>query len=68
MLDKKGAKIYSRLCREKKQRKKNKKLKKMRSLLDKGVPREKLKIRNLELFKDGVKVEIEANSTLSRKI
>ena len=32
--------------------------KKGRELLDAGVPKDKLKIRNLELFNDGVKVEL----------
>ena len=39
--------------------KENEILKKRRQLLDEGVPREKLKIRNLELFNDGVKVTID---------
>ena len=36
------------------------------SLLDDGVPKEKLKIRNLELLNVGAKVEIEANPNSSR--
>ena len=39
--------------------KENEILKKRRQLLDEGVPRKKLKIRNLELFNDGVKVTID---------
>ena len=33
-------------------------LKKRRQLLDAGVPKVKLKVRNLQLFNDGVKVEL----------
>ena len=36
--------------------KENQMLKKRRELLDGGVPKEKLKILNLELYSDGVKV------------
>ena len=39
--------------------KENKMLKKRRELLDGGVPREKLIIRNLELYNDGVKVQLD---------
>ena len=35
-------------------------LKKRRELLDEGVPREKLKICNFEIFKDGKKVAMDA--------
>ena len=41
--------------------KENQVLKKRRELLDEGVPREKLKIRNFELFNDGKKVAMDAN-------
>ena len=40
--------------------KENQVLKKRRELLDEGVPREKLKIRNFELFNDGKKVAMDA--------
>ena len=40
-------------------------LKKKRELLTEGVPRDKLKIRNLELFNDGAKVEIASVETKS---
>ena len=40
-------------------------LKKRRELLTEGVPRDKLKIRNLELFNDGAKVEIASVETKS---
>ena len=39
--------------------KENQVLKKRRELLDEGVPREKLKIRNFELFNDGKKVAMD---------
>ena len=38
--------------------KENQMLKKQRELLDGGVPKEKLKVRNLELYNDGVKVQL----------
>lgn len=38
--------------------KENQVLKRRRELLEEGVPREKLKIKNLELFNDGTKVDI----------
>ena len=41
-------------------RKENLCLKRRRELLDEGVPKEKIKIRNFELFKDGKKEMIEA--------
>ena len=41
-------------------------LKKRRQLLDQGVPREKLRIRNLELFNDGKKVHLESEKTESK--
>ena len=37
-------------------------LKKRRELLDGGVPKEKLKIRNLELYNDGVKVQMDVQN------
>ena len=40
--------------------KENQVLKKRRELPDEGVPREKLKIRNFELFKDGKNVAMDA--------
>ena len=40
-------------------------LKKRRELLTEGVPRDTLKIRNLELFNDGAKVEIASVETKS---
>ena len=38
--------------------KENQILKKRRELITEGVPKEKLRIRNLELFNDNVKVEL----------
>ena len=43
-------------------RKENQMLKKRRELLDGGVPKEKLKIRNLELYNDGVKVQLDIHN------
>ena len=40
----------------------NKMLKKRRELLDGGVPREKLKIRNLEIYNDGLKVQLDVQN------
>ena len=37
-------------------------LKRRREMLEEGVPREKLKIRNLELFHDGAKVQLNQTS------
>ena len=42
--------------------KENQMLKKRRELLDGGVPKEKLKIRNLELYNDGVKVQLDVQN------
>ena len=42
--------------------KENQMLKKRTELLDGGVPKEKLKIRNLELYNDGVKVQLDVQN------
>ena len=42
--------------------KENQMLKKRRELLDGGVPTEKLKIRNLELYNDEVKVQLDVQN------
>ena len=42
--------------------KENQMLKKQRELLDGGVPKEKLKIRNHELYNDGVKVQLDVQN------
>ena len=46
--------------------KKNQVLKERRELLEEGVPREKIKNRNFELFNDGKKIEIDSTSTSPR--
>ena len=45
---------------------KNQVLKERRELLEEGVPREKLKNRNFELFNDGKKIEIDSTSPSPR--
>ena len=45
--------------------KENQILKRRRELLDEGIPREKLKIRNLELFNDGVKIKFADRTQLT---
>ena len=57
MLKQKGAFILPALSKED-ALKENLILERRRELLDQGVPAEKLKIRNLELFKEGQKVKI----------
>ena len=42
--------------------KENQMLKKRRELLDGGIPKEKLKIRNLELYNDGFKVQMDVQN------
>ena len=42
--------------------KENQMLKKRRELLDGDVPKEKLEIRNLELYNDGVKVQLDVQN------
>ena len=42
--------------------KENQMLKKRRELLGGGLPKEKLKIRNLELYNDGVKVQLDVQN------
>ena len=53
---------------ERRAAKKNQILMTWQSFLDGGVPREKLKIGNFDLFDDGVKEEIEASSNSSNRV
>ena len=43
-------------------------LKRRREMLEEGVPRQKLKIRNLELFHDGAKIQLNQTSQPEQKI